>query len=154
MSTIHVRPATPADGRFIADSWLNSYKGAYHVKRVPSQVYWAKHRRAIAALADRSEVWVASDPLDPWTIWGWCCVEPEGSQLIVHFCYVKSALRGHRIASVLMRDVIARHDPDHIFWTHDTKQTRAFITGLHDGGYLDADIPLTYDPYLLHRSPQ
>lgn len=150
MSQVSMRRATPEDGRFVADSWLRSYKGAYHVKRVPAEVYWKQHRAVIAHAVDRSDVWIACDPHDPWTIWGWICAERDGSALVVHYVYVKDAFRGFRVGSHLVKALCDEAPTTHVFYTADTKGARHFLRGLEEFGALPERVEPVYNPYLMY----
>jgi GNAT superfamily N-acetyltransferase len=150
VSSMHLRPATVEDGRFIANSWLQSFQPSYHVKRMSSDVYYNNHRAILARLVDRGSVMVAADPQDPWTIWGWSCHERDGCILTVHYVYTKHPFRGLKVGSALVRDMID-DGVDHVFWTHDTKSARDFVAGLRSGGVLPDGVRAEYNPYLMYR---
>lgn len=150
MADVSIRNATPQDGGFIADSWLRSYSSAYHVKKVPAEVYWRRHRDVIADLVSRSVVRVACDPADPWTIWGWVCGEVQGGTIVLHYVYVKDVFRGYDIGTILVRELTGGRSVDNLLWTHDTKQTSWFLKGLVDAGVLHEDTETIYNPYLMY----
>lgn len=151
MSQVSIRPATPEDGRFVADSWLRSFKGAYHVKHVPAEVYWRMHRAVVADIVDRSEVWIACDPHDPWTIWGWMCAKREAGVVTVHYVYVKDAFRGFRVGSSLVQTFVEEAPVDFLFYSHHTKGTKHFLLGLKEAGALPEGLEPVYNPYTMYR---
>ena len=148
---VRLRLATQEDGKFIADSWLRSFKTANHVKRVPADLYWREHRLVISRLVDRSDVWIACDSLDPWTIWGWCCVERINGVVVLHYLYVKDALRGLRIASQMVDHVLSVAPTDVLMWSHDTRPTKKLRASLEDRGIIGEDLICGYNPYLCYR---
>lgn len=153
-SAASIRRAMAADGRFLADSWLRSYQGSYHVKRVPPDLYFDRHRRVMARLIARSETLVAVDASDPLTIWGWICGEP-GEHAVVHYVYVKDGFRkvpGFSLGSQLVRAFLDLC-PEHrlISWTHDTRAAEPFLEGLVSQGIVDPDAIASYDPYRMHE---
>lgn len=152
MSAVSMRPATPEDGRFVADSWIRSYKGAYRNKRVPAEVYWKRQREVVANLVDRSDVWVACDPLNPWTVWGWICAERQANVLVVHYVYVKNPFRGFKVGSMLVKELVEERPTDAVFYTADTKSAKHFLLGLRENGALPTGVEPVYDPFLQHVS--
>lgn len=149
MIDVSIRRATQLDGRFIADSWLRSFQNAYRVKKIPAELYWRFHRDYIADLIRLSDVIVACDPEDPWTIHGYIvgCEQGEGT-ILCHFVYVKDQDRKRGIGTLLMQELCRYHPIRHLVWTHDTKQTAPYLKGLRAAGVVTEDTICMYNPYL------
>jgi hypothetical protein len=153
---VAMRRASTADGRFIADSWLRSYQPSRRCKGIPSDIYWANHRRVVSGLLDRADTWVACDPTDPWTIWGWICGAWEGQALVLHYVYVKDAFRGvpglalgTRLIQQYLTPGKDLTDPDSsvLVWTHETGAVPPLLAHLTHKGILHEEVPAFYNPY-------
>lgn len=144
-----VRPPTVSDLALIKDSWLESYRHAYHVKGVSAQTYRHCHRRVVERLLSRSAVLIACDTKDPWIVWGWCCYQWDGSVLLWHYSYTKDGFRGFDVATQLFAQAVGSRCPSAVLYSHDTKAARRFAKGLETAGVLT--VPYLYNPYIMHE---
>lgn len=152
VADVSIRPAVAQDGRFIADSWIRSFQGAWRVKKVAPEVYWRQHRDLISRLLEAgARVLVACDPQDTWTVWGWACGYREGSTFVVHYVYVKEAFRGPGLdlGTILFDALTDGGDFEQLVYTHDTRAAGGFLDGLRARGVVPLECPTIYNPYLL-----
>lgn len=150
--TMQVRAAHNLDIPFLTDSWLKSFQGSYHVKKLPAWLYRQQHHKIVTQLLARSLVLVACDEAAPNVIWGWTCAEMINDTLVVHYTYVKEAFRGFGIASKLIAELLAHETPEALVYTHDTKSANSFLDGLRGNGTLNPGLPTAYNFYLLYDS--
>lgn len=146
---MHVRKPTGQDLPFIKDSWLRSFERSYHVKRITPPVYRYHHSKIADKLLARSQVLVATDPADPWIVWGWMAGEWDGNVLCLHYAYVKELARGCGVATKLYEALTEKHKPDAVCYTHDSPASSSFLKGLEKQGVLD--VPVLYNPYLMYE---
>lgn len=120
------RPAGSRDLAFIVDSWCKSFywQPAGDGRRQPRPplgemeppTYRAMQRILIARLLPRSTVTIAANPEDyPWHIFGWACVEAQGSP-ILHYIFVKKDLRGAGVASGLLSNILGEQFKQETLW--------------------------------------
>jgi GNAT superfamily N-acetyltransferase len=86
------------DRLYVLNSLVKSYGESPFAQSLPKSVYRAGHSRLAEHLIARSRVLIACDPSDTGTILGWCATEGD----ILHFCYVRSAVRRRGIAKKLL----------------------------------------------------
>lgn len=99
MSDVTFRPPTNEDLNFIVNSWLKSYREAQPA--VPNAQYYEGQKRLILDLLSRCDTVLAVDPEAPSHVLGYLCYE-RGSPDVIHFVYVKFALRRNGLASLLV----------------------------------------------------
>lgn len=128
---VQLRLATPADRRFIAASWFESYRKGGHAPEVGFDVYRAGQDAVIQRCMSQGKLVVAAAEAEPDEICGWVCAAPD----TLHYAYVKQAYRRLGIALSLFAAV--GQPRQH---THDTRLGRLFArkTGSR------------YNPFLLH----
>ena len=101
-----LRPQRPEDRDFLLSSWLRSC-----AKSMPSEfrdAYYTSQHRVVSALIDTRAIVVACASDDENQIIGWACGETTGGRSVLHWCYVKSAFRGHGVARALVSDVLGQ----------------------------------------------
>lgn len=112
---LQYRGATEKDINFILNSWLVSFRKS---KRWTNDgIYWKKQQRLIASLASHATVIICCDQEKPEYVIGWICGEHIGSELRVHYVYVKQGYRDLGIGRELLklmgwrvgRQIIASH---------------------------------------------
>ena len=101
MSFFALRPATPGDRAFVADSWRNSIRAATDESlAIDWESFRAHHDARIDAILDSKDtrVTIAHPPGDDVTIYGFIA---DGGDSVVHMIFVKAAWRRQGIASAL-----------------------------------------------------
>ena len=86
---IVIRRATADDVPLVTSSWLESHREQGDNRWMSNAVYFAFHRPRMVAILDRADVHVASNPADPWHVYGWVACEPG----VLHYAYTKLVFR-------------------------------------------------------------
>lgn len=116
------RAYTDDDVPFLHNSWGSSYyKGSSaHLVLTPEEFH-SYHRpiRERFFSKPNATVIVAANPEDSWEIAAWIAVERCPSALILQYLYVKSAFKGHGLASQLIKRALPSTP---ILYTHMTER--------------------------------
>lgn len=103
LSAFGLRAGRPRDEALVYASWIASdrFSRAGYANR---RVYEDEQRRTIRELLarDGTTLLIAHDPEDDDAIIGWALVEPNVSPPVVHYVYVKKAIRGTGVARALL----------------------------------------------------
>lgn len=125
---IQLRRARKSDLPFISSSWLQSYRDAPAVDGCPNGVYYHDQHQLLERLLQRSVVLVAVDEQDPDQIAGWVCAEVlNGPALVLHYIYVKHAMRKFGVAKRMVATLVAAEQPAAVFYTHRTKRAASIL---------------------------
>lgn len=162
---ILIRGMQPSDVPMVMNNWLENYRKAFHVKGVPNDIYYSWQHRVIEALLPRATVYVACDPEDPTTCYGWACAEVIDNQLVFHYIYVKRLVKATQIGeeegrrkykgwgmgTMLVQEAL-KYEPnvEGIVYTAETMAGRCFFRRLVEKGILEHE-PV-YNPFLLYSS--
>lgn len=161
---ILVRAAAKADLSFILDSWLSSFRHAYHVRGVEGPTYFKEHRRVLETLLQRCTVLVACDQESPSTIYGYIVAEMIDHFLTVHWVYVRGAKTGGfqdlGIGTYLLKQFLnaseVKRDAIALVYTHQTKSGRKWAEKMAprmpDTEHGNGRMPIIYNPYFLYRT--
>lgn len=127
------RPAEAADAPFIFHSWLRTYRRSHLARAMPEREFMLTHHAIAERLLGRGRCVVVHPEGDPAVILGW--VLREAGAPVLHYVYVKGALRGHGLG----RGLVAEAGP----WPAGWRYTHRTALGgpLAIGG--------VYNPYLL-----
>lgn len=150
-----IRPAHAADVPFILDSWLNSFRHAYHTRGMDGPVYFQEQRRVVETLLRRCSVLVACDSGEPSSVWGYAVGEEIDSYLVVHFVYVRAGFQDHGIGTDLMKAFLAASPHTvALVYTHQTKAGRRWAEKMAPRApeRNGAPVPVVYNPYLMYRT--
>lgn len=108
---VTIRPATPEDDNFVLNAALITLRNRSHLSwHVGNSDFFAGEPRILKRLLARSRVLIAHPPDDAELIAGFIVVEPPE---LVHFLYVKAALRRQGVGRALLR--AADLDPERGF---------------------------------------
>lgn len=158
-----IRTMLPGDLPWVINSWLENARKSYHVKGIPNDIYYSWAHRILEDILPRATTYIACDPEDMDTNYGWACVEVIDNQLVFHYIYVKGAFKAQKVAggkrkgwgvgTALVREAV-KFDPhvQGVTYTHETMAGRAFLRTLWDRDVLPKE-PV-YNPYLLYSSLQ
>lgn len=114
------------------------------VRGVPDRIYYYQHHKVLEEVIPRSIVLVACADDNPDQILGWICAETvNGPALVIHYVYVKYAMRKWGIAKQLVQLLQASEQPVAVFHTHRTKAGKSIV--------LDKKLGWIYNPYLLFQ---
>lgn len=116
------RGYTEDDIPFLHSSWGSSYyKGSLANQHLSPEEFHAYHRpiRERFFQKPNATVIVAANPEDSWEIAAWIAVEKSASALILQYLYVKSAFKGHGVASQLIKRALPSTP---ILYTHMTER--------------------------------
>ena len=128
-----LRPATKSDFNFIVSTFMKSYQPN---TRLTHDVYYRFQRRQIINILNNSITIIACSEESPETIFGYIIydvlvdIEPTP---VVHWIYVKSALRGFGVSKLLTKHL----DQSKIYYTHKNKSKLKELW--------------TYNPYLTNK---
>lgn len=123
-----VRPPTMKDYPFIMQSWTRSYAREVDPGPLyPRAIADAVHASVQCLLARPGvQLAVATNPSNPWFIFGYVCFERTPDGPILHWVYVKDLYRGVRIGSDLV--AYARGDtPGPLSITYRTKAAARLV---------------------------
>lgn len=160
-----IRGIMKSDVPLIMNSWLENLRKSSHVKGVPNDVYYTYQHRLLEALLPRATVYVAADPEDPDTVYGWACVEVIDNKLVFHYIYVKRLVKavqvgeeggkrkykGWGMGTALVKEAL-KFEPnvEGIVYTAETIAGKEFMKRLYEKDVLP-DEPV-YNPFLLYSS--
>jgi len=96
-----IRTAEPEDLAFVYATALKSERFASERNSlIPSAVWFEQRHREWDEVLETASVIVACDREDPTTLYGYAVIEPARG--VVHFCFVKKALRRFGVCSALV----------------------------------------------------
>ncbi len=127
-----VRPLVDADTDGILLDWLAAYRTSKWAGCVPNNEYNSVYTSAIQQLWVRgASVHVATNPLRPEQVLGWCCTErTRKDEPVVHFVYVRPAVRRNGICTALLAaagiDVY-----EHFAYTYRTDDAAHFASAMY-----------------------
>lgn len=127
-----VRPLQDTDTDGIILDWLTAYRTSRWAGCVPNNEYNAVYTAAIGQLWQRGAfVHVCTNPLRPEQTLGWSCTEwTRKSEPVVHFVYVRPAVRRNGIATALLAAAgIDAHS--HFAYTYRTDDAAYFPAGMY-----------------------
>jgi GNAT superfamily N-acetyltransferase len=95
-------PATDVAKNFIFATWLKSYQvNSPFAKGIPSDVFFKGHHTLLERIFERNPVVIlATPPGEPDVILGYVVAEP--SEDVIHYVYVKPAVRRYGVAKALV----------------------------------------------------
>lgn len=145
-----IMPALLDDTSFILDSWCASYSRSPAVLPIDPQIFKIEQRAVVARLLTicktavarpRSHVHVDGRPAKATDILGWINYEFDIIQHtpIIHYCYVKQAARGQRVAETLALEAAGVTRQTTAYCTHFTPVVKA----------LQDKTNLFFNPYVL-----
>lgn len=103
MVAILLREPRPYDLPFVLSSWMQSHREEGANALMDNDAYFAAVKPRLIEILSRSPVLVASNPEDPWQVYGWIAAEPD----VLHYVYVKSVYRKFGIGRQLF-DAVGR----------------------------------------------
>lgn len=138
---VEIREAEEQDLHFILNSWKVSLRKHGHFSgSVPNAVFFRRIDRIIVALLKRCLVLVAHAPSDRNAIAGYAVGEiADARWMLVHWVYVKDAVRQQGIASLLLDRLTGIEPAEATFCTMMTNRGRKIAS---TRGWI-------YDPFLL-----
>jgi len=139
-SVTTIRKIDPDDYSFVFSSWLRSYRQAFPVRNMPSQLYYDKQKQIIEYILSRADIHIACNVEDHGQIFGWVCFESRPIHTI-HFVYTKQPYRQMGIANALLITAFdcKPHEASVTQATHETKFYR----------YLMGNFQMILNPYYL-----
>jgi hypothetical protein len=103
---IQFRNICSEDYPFIIQTWGRIFRENYPTNLIPANLYFAQQNNLINSLLTRSETLVAYLDNEPNAICGFIVAEQKASsQLIVHWCHVKSIYRRLGIMNELLEQL-------------------------------------------------
>lgn len=120
-----VRPACDKDYPFILQSWVRTYtKDRRWGPLSPRAVARAVHGSILGLLtSDGIEVRVATNPENPWFIFGYVVSDTKYEHPVIHWVYVKELYRRMGIATDLVR-LACGEKPGQVHYTFGTRATK------------------------------
>ncbi len=111
-----IRKGAESDYGFVADSWVQTLRGASKEARaIPKELFFPHEHERIGLLLPTCDLRVAGPPEDEVTIYGFSVC----GRGVVHFTYVKSAFRKLGIARALLKDYEANRLTVSTSWSRD-----------------------------------
>jgi hypothetical protein len=103
-----LRAAESDDLPFIFSSLLKSHRNNSTVSGVSNSIYYDQQHKLVSNLLQNptSIVIVSCDSTDPKTIFGYIVAEVAQDAVILHYVYVKHAVRGFGMARALVSEVM------------------------------------------------
>ena len=133
-----LRPMREDDKSFIINSYLKTMRYRHPFAEMTDDVYFPPQRKELNTILAAGDVIVACNPEDSQHLYGYIVSEKFASGTVVHFIYVKHALRKFGIARELFCQAIG-------------KQETTLVTHVTQSNFkrLATKYSLIYDPYLL-----
>jgi hypothetical protein len=116
---ISLRHGTDDDQALIRTTWLKSFEASPLASSLYRSTYMTRWSKIIGDLLARSEILVACDPQDDHMIIGYLVHEPMDR--IVHFVYVKRALRSFGVCRAMLEE--AGYGNGSYCYTHRTQDS-------------------------------
>lgn len=148
---LNMRSVVPSDLNFILNAWMESYRDSPFGAEVYNNIYYPNHQKLIAKIAGRPKCVsvVATSEDDPNHILGFIIAEPqhetmdgERVPLIVHYAYVKNAMRRLGIAREML--LYMGWGPGHPIVA---TQLSTYLRG--HGRYLMKKFKVIHNPYVV-----
>lgn len=114
---INFRDATEKDIAFITSTWLNACWNSKKYKDMKKSVFMEGHHKAIQKRINSFSCVVASDPSDPYVIYGYIIYNRPHT---LHFAYVKGNFREFGVCKQLVKEAFGK-DLRAIQITHQTE---------------------------------
>lgn len=153
---VQIRGATNNDAGFIFDTWLNSFRRSHHTRGIEGPVYYDEQRRIIETLLPRCSVLMACDSKYPTSLFGYAVAEIIDNLLVLHWVYMREALRDHGIGTQLVKTYLdAEPGLAAIIYTHQTKAGRKWDEKMRERAPMtehNGRMPVIYNPYLMYRT--
>jgi GNAT superfamily N-acetyltransferase len=105
-----IRPFDESDRHFVVRGWASEMRNSHFARCVPEWVYWPSQHELIRQVLEAATTLVACDPDDETHVYG-CVVHQPGDHAIVHWLYVKGALRRCGLGRALLDAAIGERRP-------------------------------------------
>lgn len=128
------------DIRFVANSWLKSYRDGGFAGGIPNTRYYKKHRELIERVRKNGDVLMVSERGKETKILGWAAYEDTDDGRVLHYIYVKRSVRGSGIAGSIATILMLNAPPGDGSYSHRTELGRKLASKLRRAGWV-------YDPY-------
>lgn len=118
---------TPADMKFVLDSWMASFRTSPWAGSVANNLYHDVYRASIQQLLDRgAKVMVVRNAVNRDMIIGWICFELTGSkgELVIHYAYTKPPYRKQGVYRSLVSTLLKHCGQSQYFYTFRTPVCR------------------------------
>lgn len=99
-----------SDRNFVMNGWVSEMRRSHFARYVAQSVYWPAQHELVRQVLRASNTFVACDPDDADHIYG-CIVHQPGERAIVHWLYVKGAVRRCGLARSLLEAAIGGRRP-------------------------------------------
>ena len=103
-----LRPLNDGDVSFVFSSFLKSCREAPAFQEIPNHIYFAKMHERMEATLDGPQTFtiVACDPSEPDVVFGYIVGELVRDDLVIHYTYVKHALRGFGLGKAMEGELL------------------------------------------------
>lgn len=112
-----LRLAKPEDTNFIVNSYLKSYRGSPESRAISEESYYGLYKKRLEGMAGAIVVATSQDDDDQ--ILGYAI--GHGSDLIIHYVYVKYPFRGLGLAKVLLKALCPNFGTESTVITHQPR---------------------------------
>lgn len=133
-----LRPPAAEDVSFVFSSWLRSYRDAPAMANLTNTVYYKEMHRCIERVIQsdtcRVAVCCSAEPGDENVIFGYAIGEALGSELVLHWNYVKHPFRGFGIGKALETELL-KNPHNTITYSCHSKLSRALLKNRPDYVY-------------------
>lgn len=129
---VALRAGTAEDWPCVFGNFLHSYRDS--VRDVSSVIYWRGQHEVVSRLLRTASLTVAYCPEVPTEVLGWVLHEKRGPVTVLHYVYVKHAVRRMGIATRLLASI----GTERCHYTHRTARGMRFAKrlGAHFNPYL------------------
>lgn len=102
-----LRPPQSEDVSFVFNSWLKSFRDSPMMFNMSNDVYFKGAHDQIEAVAKdpNARVVVACDPAEPNIIFGYGVAELVGTELVLHWVYVKHPFRNFGLGKAIENEL-------------------------------------------------
>lgn len=123
------------DEKFVAASYLNSYRDNSHLSFTPKTSYYREQGKKLQMLIAKSRVDCLVNIEDPAQVFSFCIHRRDSAVPVVSYIFTKPVVRRHGLAAELLKRI---YDSEAGFFTHFTKYAVGFF---HPRSFF-------YNPYL------
>lgn len=105
-----LRPFDETDRHFVTRGWVSEMRRSTFSRHVPQEIYWPCQHELVRQILEAATTIIACDPEDETHLYG-CIVHQPGEQAVVHWLYVKGAMRRCGLGRALLDAAIGERRP-------------------------------------------
>ena len=119
---MQLRPATPNDFNFIANSYLKSYRYGPETKHLINDIYFDVYKEKLNHMMATGKVTVVCSVEDADQIMGYLISGTAHGKSVIHYVYVKHLFRRMGVAKRLLNAIVPELGKSLVMCTHTARR--------------------------------